>query len=107
DYQASAAAGYGIFLLRDDVLSLETFGGPGYRHNELLDGTSEGEMIVSLGENFSWQISGSSALTQSFTSEIGEELTVSRFEIGLISNIIDRIATKIAFQARNISEVPA
>lgn len=106
DYQASAAVGYGVFLLRDDVFSLEAFGGPGYRHNELLDGTSEGEAIFSLGENFSWQISQSSALTQSFTSEVGDELTVSRFEIGLISNIIDRIATKIAFQARNISEVP-
>jgi putative salt-induced outer membrane protein YdiY len=107
DYQATAAVGYGLFLLRDDVFSLEAFGGPGYRQSKLkVDGTEEGEGIISLGENFSWQLGASSALTQSFNSDIGEELTVSRFEIGLVSTIIDRVATKIAFQARNISEVP-
>jgi putative salt-induced outer membrane protein len=47
-----------------------------------------------------------SALTQSFTTDIGEELTVSKFDIGLETNIIGSITTKIAFQARHISDVP-
>jgi putative salt-induced outer membrane protein YdiY len=44
--------------------------------------------------------------TTTFNTDIGDELTVSRFEVGLESNIIDRLATKIAFQARNTSKVP-
>ena len=107
NYQAAVSSGYGRYLLRNDVFNLQGFGGVGYRQNDIIDAESEGEVILSLGENFSWQISDSSALTQSVTSEIGDELTVTRFEIGLESNIIDRIATKIAFQARNTSKVPA
>lgn len=106
NYQASVAAGYGRYFIRNDTFSLDGFGGPGYRKSDVVDGESEGEGIVTLGENLSWQISPNSALVQSFISDIGEEFTVSRFEIGLTSNIIDRIATKIAFQARNTSEVP-
>ena len=79
----------------------------GYRENSIINGGSEGEVILSLGENFSWEISDSASLVQSLTSEVGDELTVTRFEIGLESNIIDRIATKISFQARNTSKVPA
>ncbi|MDR2213990.1 MAG: DUF481 domain-containing protein [Pseudomonadales bacterium] len=106
DYQASVAGGYGRFLLRDDARTLEVFGGAGYRRDAFRDGTSEGEGILSVGENFKWKFSENSTLTQSFASDIGAELTTSRFEIGLVSTIIDRIATKIAFQARNISQVP-
>jgi putative salt-induced outer membrane protein len=107
NYQASVAAGYGRYLIKSDTLSLDAFGGPGYRESDVTNGESEGEGIITVGENLAWQISSNSALVQSLTSDIGEEFTVSRFEIGLTSNIIDRIATKIAFQARNTSEVPA
>jgi len=106
DYQATVSAGYGRYLLRRDTLDLQGFVGAGYRENSVTNGDSEGEGIVSVGENFNWRISDNAKLVQSFISDIGEELTVSRFEVGLESNIIDRIATKIAFQWRNTSEVP-
>ena len=106
EYQASAAAGYGRYLIRNDTFKLQGYGGVGYRQNDIINLGSEGEVILSVGESAAWQISNSSALSQSFTSEIGNELTVTRFELGLESQIIDRIATKIAFQVRNTSEVP-
>jgi putative salt-induced outer membrane protein len=106
-YQATVAAGYGRYFAKSDVFTLDGFGGLGYRENDVIDGDTEGEGIVTLGEKVAWAISPSSSFVQSFSSDIGEEITVSRFEIGLQSNIIERIATKIAFQARNISEVPA
>lgn len=105
-YQATAAAGYGRYFVRNDTFNLDGFAGLGYRESDVINGDTEGEGIVTVGENFAWTISPNSSFVQSFTSDIGEEITVSRFEIGLQSNIIDRIATKIAFQARNISEVP-
>jgi putative salt-induced outer membrane protein len=107
DYQAALSSGYGRYLLRNATYNLQGFGGVGYRENSIINGGSEGEVILSLGENFSWEISDSASLVQSLTSEVGDELTVTRFEIGLESNIIDRIATKISFQVRNTSKVPA
>lgn len=111
DYQATVSTGYGHYFYNLDDLALETYGGLGYRYNALpadtLDEDSEGEVIVSLGENFKWQFSATTKLIQSLESEVGEELTVSRFEIGLVSQLIGKLASKIAFEARHISDVPA
>ena len=106
EYQAAVSAGYGRYLRKDDIITFQAFGGLGYRQNDVIGGESDGEAIVSLGESFSWQISDNAKLTQSLTSEAGSDLTVTRFEIGLETNIVDAITTKIAFQARNTSEVP-
>ena len=106
EYQASVSTGYGRYLLRRDTFNVQGFVGAGYRENSIIDGPNDGEGILTLGQSADWRISDNSRLTQSYTSEIGEELTVSRFEIGLESNIIDRLATKIAFQARNTSRAP-
>ncbi|MDT8398438.1 MAG: DUF481 domain-containing protein [Pseudomonadales bacterium] len=107
NYQAAASVGYGRYFFRQDNFSLEGFGGAGYRQNDVIDAGSNGEAIISLGENLTWKLTEWASLTQSLTSEIGETLTITRFEVGLVSNIIDRISTKIAFQARNTSQVPA
>lgn len=108
DYQATASAGYGHYFFNRSDLILETYLGAGYRWNALRDDAleDEGEGIVTLGENLEWSFSDSSKLTQSLMSEVGEDLTVTRFEIALVSRLINRLATKIAFQARHISEVP-
>jgi len=106
DYQASVSTGYGHYFLNDGNRLLEAFAGAGYRHNAPVGLPDEGEVIFTVGENFEWQLGISSRLTQSLTSEIGEDLTVSKFEIGLVSTIIGSIATKIAFQARHTSKVP-
>lgn len=105
-YQATVAGGYGRYLINNDSYNLQAFAGLGYRQNELVLGDAEGEGIVTLGEKFEWNISDNSKFVQSLTSDVGEELTISIFEMGLESQIIGGIATKIAFQARNISEVP-
>lgn len=106
EYQATTSFGYGRHLIRNDDFELEAYGGTGYRYNDIEDEETEGEVLVSLGENLSWRISDSTALTQSLLTEVGEDRTVTKFEIGLESTIIARIATKIAFQVRNTSEVP-
>lgn len=107
DYQAAVSGGYGHYFYDREDFELEAFAGMGYRQNALASGENESEVIIlSIGQDLSWQISDSSRLTQSLTSEIGEDLTVTRFDIGLTTQIIDRISTKIAFQARHISEAP-
>lgn len=106
DSQTSISAGYGRDLIRQDNFWVEGFAGLGYRENDVTDGESVGEGILSVGENLEWAISDSSKLVQSFSSEIGEETTVTKFAIGLETNIIGSIATKISFELRNTSDVP-
>ncbi|MGQ9425259.1 DUF481 domain-containing protein [Gilvimarinus sp. DZF01] len=106
DYQAKASVGYGHYFFNRDDLMLETYAGLGYRHNAYVIEEDEGEAILTLGERLDWAFSDSASMTQSLTSEIGEDLTVSKFEIGLVSTLIGQLATKIAFQARHISDVP-
>lgn len=108
DYQATASAGYGHYFYNSSDLTLETYVGLGHRWNALRDDEvdDERESIVTVGENLEWNFSDNSKLTQSLLSEVGEDLTVTRFEIALVSTLVSRLATKIAFQARHISDVP-
>ena len=106
DPQTSLSSGYGRHFVRRDSLELQGFVGVGYRQNDLVAGGSEGEAMYTLGQNLKWQITDNSRLTQSFNTDVGSDLTVSRFEVGVEANIIDRLATKLAFQARNTSKVP-
>lgn len=105
-YQTAVSGGYGQYLLRNDSFNVQGFGGAGYRQNNEIGGENKGEVIFSLGEKLSWNISDNADLTQSFTMEIGETRTVSVFEAGLETNIIGGITTKVAFQARNNTKVP-
>jgi putative salt-induced outer membrane protein len=106
DFQATTATGYGRFLSNTDRFRLQLYGGAGYRENKRLNLPSDGQAIVSLGQNLRWRLNSTATITQSFTSEIGDDLTVSRFELALVSNILGRVATRIAFQARNNSSPP-
>ncbi|HTR01233.1 MAG TPA: DUF481 domain-containing protein [Candidatus Acidoferrum sp.] len=106
-YQATAATGYGRHLANQGDFTLQAFGGVGYRRNEDINGVGSSDGIVTLGEKLEWKLSDSAKLVQDFTTDIGGGLTSSVFELGLESQIVGRIATKIAFQARNLSQVPA
>jgi len=106
NYQAALSGGYGRYFIRNDSLEFQGFGGVGYRQNDEINGINDGEVIFTLGEKVSWDISDSAALTHSFTAELGDERTVSVLEVGLETNIIGGVTTKLAFQARNNSEVP-
>jgi len=106
EYQATATAGYGRYFFKQANYTLQGFGGAGYRKSDVVNAGSENEGIFTVGQNLSWQFSPSSSIVQSLTSDIGGDITISRFELGLVSNLLDRVATKIAFQARNTSEVP-
>lgn len=106
DYQAMITSGYGQYFMKGNGKDLQGFLGVGYRENDSKTTGSEGEVVLTLGEEYDWAISETSSLTQALTFDIGDKRTITTFEIGLESNIIDRISTKIAFQYRNNSDVP-
>lgn len=109
DYQASMGSGYGRDLLESENFSLQGFTGLGYRFKHEVNGVDsgrEGEVVLTLGEELDWDISETSSVYQELNSEIGSELTVTTFEVGLETNIMGGVATRISFQARNNSDVP-
>jgi putative salt-induced outer membrane protein len=106
DYQASVSGGYGQYFLRDDISRLEGFAGIGFRQNNEKDVGSEGEVVLTLGEEYDWVISETSSFTQGLIFEIGDKRTITTFSIGLESSILERISTRIAFEYRNTSDVP-
>lgn len=108
-YQASLGTGYGRDILENESFSLQGFSGLGYRFKQEVNGVKggrEGEVVLTLGEELDWDLSESSSIYQELNTEIGSELTVTTFEVGLQTNIMGGVATKIAFQARNNSNVP-
>ncbi len=106
DYQVAISSGYGRHFLNNDRFELQAFGGVGYRQNDIINADRESETIASVGEEFKWSISDNAVFTQSFSSEIGDQRAISVLEIGLETNIIGDITTKVTFQARNNSKVP-
>jgi len=105
-YQATVTTGYGRYMINDDKLKLQAFAGVGYRQTAVNGLASDGNTIVTLGEKLAWSLSDTARLEQSLSSDIGSNLATTVFEIALVSQIIDRLSSKIAIQARNISEVP-
>jgi putative salt-induced outer membrane protein len=106
NYQAIISGGLGQYFIDNDAHNLEGFVGLGFRQNDSdLDG-AEGEAVLTLGEDYEWQITESSDFTQDLTFEIGDQRTVTTFNIGLESEIMDRLSTRIAFRYRNNSNVP-
>lgn len=109
DYQASLGTGYGRHLVNSGNFTLQGFSGLGYRlkkHINGVDNSRDGELALTLGEELGWDLSQSTSLYQELNSEIGTELVVTTFEVGLETNIIGGIATKFAFLARHNSTVP-
>ena len=106
NYQAIMSLGYGQYFVRNDSVNLEGFTGIGYRENDVKLTGTQGEAVFTLGEKFDWEISESSSITQAFTADIGDKRTITKFDIGIESNIMGQISTKIALSIRNNSDVP-
>ncbi len=107
DYQATLSAGYGRDFIDNDRFFFEGYAGLGLRMDkERVTGDSEREAVLSAGQNFNWRISDNARFTQALLAEVGDSRTITTFEIGLESNIVDRLATRIAFEARHTSVVP-
>ena len=106
NYQAIVSGGLGQYFIENEAHNLEGFVGLGYRQNDTdIDGV-QGEVVITLGEDYNWQISDTSQLSQGVTFEIGDKRTITTFNIALESEILGQLSTRIAFRLRNNSDVP-
>jgi putative salt-induced outer membrane protein len=107
DWRATEVVGYGYRAIERPDLILDLEGGPGARQSRLDNGTREDEGIIHLGANLDWKVSPTSNFTEALTSDIGEDVTISKSVTGLKTQINGSLSMKIAYTVKHTSEVPA
>lgn len=107
DYRATEALGYGARVVDEQNLTVDVEAGLGARQSELdNNGGSEDEGVVRLAGNLAWEISDTSHFTEELTSEIGEDVTISKSVTALKTQINGSLAMKLSYTIKNTSEVP-
>lgn len=107
DWRASEAIGYGRHVIAEEDLTLDVEAGLGARQSERDDGVEEDEGLVRLYGALGWKISDTSKFTEELSSEIGEDVTISKSVTGLKTQINSSLAMKITYTVEHTSEVPA
>jgi len=107
-YQVTAAAGYGIRVINKEAMTLDFEAGPGVRIIELdaANSDSDSEGVFRIAGNFQWDVSETAHFSQELTSEIGEDITISKSVTALQSQVNGSLAMKLTYTLKNTSDVP-
>ncbi|MGB3623312.1 DUF481 domain-containing protein [Ketobacter sp. MCCC 1A13808] len=107
EYEASAVFGYGRNFIKNDRHELSGDLGLGYRKTEFEDtGEIEDEAIIRVGALYTWKISETATFDEEFSSEIGEEKTVTKSFTRLKLKINGSLYATLAYEIERTSEVP-
>ncbi len=106
DWRASEFIGYGRHAIKEEDLTLSLEAGIGARQSKDDAGTRTDETAMRLAGNFGWKISDTSMFTEELSSEIGEDVTISKSVTGLKSQINGSLAMKITYTIKHVSDVP-
>jgi putative salt-induced outer membrane protein len=107
DQQLSESVGYGRRIIDTGVHFLNAEIGAGARQADLVDGTSESDVILRAGVNYRWQFAERAAFTQDMSTESGEENTYVESITALKASLIGDLALVASYTIKNNSEVPA
>lgn len=106
DYRMSENLGYGRRLVHSDVLTLDAEIGPGARQSKPMVGDSANEMMVRLAGNLAWKLSKTATFTEELSSEIGEDVTISKSVTALKAQVAGNLAMKASLTVKHVSDVP-
>jgi len=107
DYEGSAVFGYGLNILKSDTQELSADAGVGYRQSKVTDtGDVEEEAVLRLGAVYLWRISENVTFDEDFSTEIGEEKTVTKSYTRLKVKINGSLNGFAAYEIKHNSEVP-
>ena len=107
DPSVSLTAGYGYQLMKSEKHELRGEIGAGYRKlTETETGFDSSEAIIRFLLDDSWQMFKSTRWTNRLLVETGSSNTFTQFDTGLSVSMTDRFAIKLAFQARNNTNIP-
>jgi putative salt-induced outer membrane protein len=107
DRQFSQTVGYGRRLIETKAHLLSVEIGAGARQSILRDGTSEDDVILRGGANYSWIISPGATFSQILAVESGEVNTYLESVSALKAHLIGELALVASFTIKNNSDVPA
>jgi len=106
DYQSTVGIGYGYKVMDEDDRSLTLEAGPGYRVNAVVDGESQSEVTLRLGEIYSWKFSETAELNQHLTIESGDLNTISNLGASIKSSLTGSLALKVGVDIKYTDKVP-
>jgi len=106
DQQLSESVGYGRRIIDTGVHFLNAEIGAGARQADLVDGTSESDVILRAGLNYRWQFTETAAFTQDMITESGEANTYIESTTALKASLIGDLALVASYTIKNNSEVP-
>lgn len=107
DYQMTEAIGYGRRVLDKNNMTLDLEIGPGARQSKVEStGDVENEALVRGAARYAWEITEHSKFTEDLTTDVGEDVTVTKSVTGLSAKINTSLATKLTYTVKNTSKVP-
>ena len=106
EYQTTGAVGYGIRVINEKAMTLDFEAGPGARQTKVVNNSTEIEGVFRVAGNFQWDVSESAHFSQELTSEIGEDVTISKSVTGLTSQVNGSLSMKLTYTVKNTSDVP-
>ena len=106
-YVLTVAAGYGRYIIRNNIIELDAELGPGYRWQRPQDELQDREIIAQFQESFSWNISNDVSFNENLLIQYGEDNTFTQLDLNLKSTIIGHLASQIGFTAEYNTTIPA
>lgn len=97
EYQATISAGYGRRLIDNETHEWDVEVGPGYRLDELKDGSNNEEAIVRLATKYTHKFSETSTFIQNLNVDAGSHNTFTQSETALKVMINATLALKLSY----------
>ncbi len=106
DYRISELLGYGHQIIKRDNLKVNGEVSLGARQSSLENGDKENAFLGKIGGKLDWKITDSLNFTQSLSSSIGSDATITNSESALKSNLTETLYLKLGLDIEHISDVP-
>ena len=96
DEQSSVGVGYGHKVINRLTQQMQIDIGPAYRVNNPVQGSSESEVVLHIGENYAWDFSETAKLEQFLVIDAGNDNTISKLGLSVTAKLTGALALKLA-----------
>ena len=96
DQQTAFGVGYGhkVILKPDQQMQIDV--GPAYRINNPIQGSTQSETVLHLGENYFWNFSETAKFEKFFVIDTGSDNTISKLGFAVTANLTGTLGLKLA-----------
>ena len=107
DQQMSEGVGYGRRLITAEAHILNAEIGVGAKQSDLRDGTTQDDVILLGGLDYTWRITETAQFGQNIRFESGSDNTYLESVTALKASLYENLALVVAYTVKNNSDVPA